>query len=196
MGELAQRQAAYYAEGHANAQRNCAKTVMPIASWNEAMAKIRKPGQPTHVRLAQLIDLATRFNDAVLPHSACRPGCSHCCYILVPLSRSEAQMIAKATKRKLTEPLNPIDLGVPRDPLPTNYDNPCTFLKGTHCTIYNDRPMACRTCVNMDDIPLLCELDPDSDSNVPYADARPIWQLAAQVLGDQTYADIRDWFPG
>jgi Fe-S-cluster containining protein len=193
VGELAQRQLAHWPEAQEIAERNCQRTQMPYEAFNATMAKIRKPGQFKNDRLTQLIELATRFSDALIPQSACREGCSHCCYIAVPLSRTEAERIAHTTKRTLTEPLDPIPMGQKR-PLPLGYDNPCPFLKDNLCSIYSARPLACRTCVNMDDTPLLCELDPESTSDVPYADATPIWLLGAAILGRDTWADIRDWF--
>jgi uncharacterized protein len=193
VGELAQRQLAHWPEAQAIAERNCQRTHMPHEAFNAAMNKIRKPGQLKQERLTQLIELATRFSDVLMPNAACHEGCCHCCYIAVPLSRSEAQRIARASGRKLMEPLDPIPIGQTR-PLPTDYSNPCPFLKDSRCSIYSARPISCRTCVNMDDTPLLCELDPDSSNDVPYADAQPIWLLGAQILGRETWADIRDWF--
>lgn len=148
---------------------------------------------------------------AVLPHSACRKGCSDCCNINVMLSESEARVIAKAIGRPISEPA-PGKVLVP-DKLMTEAGmmqfqlekeqitkdrtgHPCTFLEAGRCSIYEHRPMACRQQFNLDDDSLLCQLVEGGDIPVPYLYQQPAQAAYLMLWGTKSrMADIREWFP-
>lgn len=135
---------------------------------------------------------ADRISAAAAPVIACKDGCSHCCHIPVSLTKPEALEIAKAIRVDIAPVVQISDQ-------PTGYDNPCTFLVQGSCSIYEHRPIICRTHMNLDQDALLCELIPGASVPVPYLNLRPI-QIAAHLLSDHAsdkikHADIRDWFP-
>lgn len=134
--------------------------------------------------------------------SACREGCSHCCYQAVILSKSEAQVIAKAIGVKLnpaagrismdTQNLEAAKLEVQR----RYTGQACVFLRDGKCSIYLQRPLVCRLLVNLDDDDLLCQLVDEGESPVvPYLNMGHQELRAAILLGaHQHYDDIREWF--
>lgn len=146
-------------------------------------------------RVMMLRHVAGAWSDSLKPVSACRKGCNHCCHIPVTVSESEARLIAKKTGRKLRQPLTPKSLyGTAESEQPAGYDNPCVFLVEDHCTIYEHRPLVCRTLVNMDDDETLCKLVPGVRVPVPYANATQLQALMAIAAENDIYADLRDWF--
>jgi Fe-S-cluster containining protein len=148
---------------------------------------------------------------AILPHSACRKGCSDCCSINVMLTEGEARVIAKAIGRPISEPapgkaLVPDNLvteagmnrlqqekaSITRDRI----GQPCTFLEAERCSIYEHRPMACRQQFNLDDDNLLCKLVEGGDIPVPYLNQQPAQAAYLMLWGfSSRMADIREWFP-
>lgn len=76
-------------------------------------------------------------------HAACRAGCSACCTQRVQMSQTEADAIGYKIGRM------PVQLRA--DYVSPEIDSfgpetPCTFLSSGACTIYDDRPFACRNC--------------------------------------------------
>lgn len=74
-------------------------------------------------------------------------------------------------------------------------DKPCPFLDNKMCSIYEDRPLACRVRLNLDKDDLLCKSQASSAHPIPLADDGLIRKAAMVVFGQHaTYADIRHWF--
>lgn len=62
--------------------------------------------------------------------------------------------------------------------------------------MYDNRPLVCRTHINLDDDDLLCRVIPGKPAMVPYANNTAIQAACVSVLpGDDVFADIRDFFP-
>ncbi|CAH0300412.1 hypothetical protein SRABI13_04367 [Erwinia aphidicola] len=155
----------------------------------------RQPGT-VFLKLKQLYAFLTRFNkEFVSTFTSCQKGCSSCCKMDVQLSAIEAEYISRAS----TIPAND-------KPLTTGHESPCPFLseKGT-CTIYNFRPLLCRTYHVLSD-PALCA---QPDMQVLQYGAQSanmgnyIYKTIAEWVYFQTYhgtgklevKDIRDFFP-
>lgn len=158
---------------------------------------IAQPTTPAANRVQRIRFVAGQWSDLVSPVSACRNGCSHCCNVSVLIPRSEAQLIAKRTGAKLAsnppaEKLSP-EL---EERVQVHAGSPCTFLRDGGCSIYEHRPLACRTLVNMDDTSILCELVPNVAVPVPYANSSMLRGIFTVVCQDELHADIREWFPG
>lgn len=158
--------------------------------------------------LEKLHEAADAYTQATRGEVACKQGCAHCCHIAVSITEGEAALIERRTGRQRVEPAASLvmsydeqDEGHAKQRERTNrrhIGTPCTFLeKATNsCSIYEHRPLACRTQLNLDVDDLLCKLVKDKTSRVPYVDMTQFQVFLAEMSGVTTrFADIRDWFP-
>ena len=102
--------------------------------------------------------------------------------------------MAKAIGIRITEPTEVLDLegaSVGTVFLGT----PCTFLVNHRCSIYDHRPMMCRTLVNMDSVDTLCRIVKGVDVPVPYLNTVEMKGYFAYLTQTEQFADIREWFP-
>jgi hypothetical protein len=160
-----------------------------MALVNNLLAQAFTSGKSKVNRIVWLQRAADQFAKAVGPHSACKMGCSHCCHIPVRVTHLEALQIGKAIGVEPTS--NPKSLDVAAD-----YSAPCVFLVDSACGIYQNRPVTCRTHLNMDADALLCELHHGSGIPVPLMDSRPFAMASISISGEHgRISDIRHWFP-
>ena len=151
-------------------------------------------------RISWLRKAADRFAANLVPVSACRSGCAHCCHIGVAITKAEATRIAKETGVSLNAAAG-MSVEAMRELSPQSPDvfgGPCTFLdhQTQRCSIYDNRPLQCRLLFNLDEDDLLCQLVEGGAPNVPYANAQAHHFAAAIALGEhQLVDDIRRWFP-
>lgn len=160
-------------------------------------------------READLVNEAIAQADA----AACRKGCNHCCHTGVLLSEGEARVIGKAIGRQVQAPAPearitlvgamsaPEALAGAIEKSKTmagrRFNEPCTFLTPSsgECSIYNERPMACRILINVDADDLLCELVEGETIRVPYVNMQSSQVAYIFAWGENSVlADIRDWF--
>lgn len=143
--------------------------------------------------------------------AACGKGCSHCCYIPVVIIRSEAQLLAKASSRTIAVPPKNARAvvqefhdgeteGSAKLRGEAHLGTPCPFLKEGLCSVYEHRPLVCRTHFNLDDDDLLCRLTLEADASgtsalVPFADNNALIGALLYMFRDDEMADIRDYFP-
>ncbi len=166
-----------------------------LAAAQALVRSASRPGVPVRLRTMMLRQAAHEWSAAQLPYAACRHGCSHCCHISVSVPETEARLIAKKTGTPLSEPLAPRTVWEDGTETTDRYFGvACVFLKNGRCSIYEHRPFACRTLVNMDDVELLCELRTEGAVPVPYADARALQAVYLAALQKDRVADVRDWF--
>ena len=130
---------------------------------------------------------------------ACSRGCSHCCHTMVLVTQEEADVIGKRIGRKAKQVKFRGDVRAERDRFDWGYHNPCTLLIGGECSIYANRPLACRTQINVDTDALMCELTPPETKPVPYLNPDPYLVAFLQMLGMPhrmpVLGDIREYFP-
>jgi hypothetical protein len=117
----------------------------------------------------------------------------------------EADLISKAIGRPVAIPKATVrpevleDEGAVRDAEARlqagHLDSPCPFLADNICSIYEHRPIACRTLINLDDDDLQCRHVLGEPASVPYANATVIKGLALAAQPGCELADIRDFFP-
>ncbi len=193
----------------------------PLQRRRQALGDRALRARSAAAKVQWLREEADLVGRAVAPVSPCRAGCSYCCHQGVSITRSEAEIIAKETGHRLAEPApermlagNMVTMaGEDPDELRERVQHlrewmvdayngvACTFLDGAgRCSIYAQRPVACRLHISVDHDALRCRPIPDSSNNgpvrVPYVDVRQEQMLYVTTFGDEVdMADIRDWFP-
>lgn len=179
----------------AHAQRNIKRVkqdgIASVEGQTRRFAAIEASPKNRANKIQALWDWADEAAREVMPHTACRKRCSHCCHVAVLVPKPEAALIAARTGHKLGKPTvqrggDPSKrIGRGYEDIPFGYHNPCIFLKEGRCSIYAHRPLTCRTQYNFDDDELLCKLTlaPQTHS-VPYWGGSRIASLAlAKVCG-------------
>jgi len=155
------------------------------------LMRARDSRAPQRLRLLLLWEAADLVNRAAIGRTACRARCTHCCHIPVQMLRIEAELIATRTRvavRRLPADHAP-------QPVPADYSRPCPFLIENQCSIYAERPLACRLAINVDVDDLLCVLRPECDVQVPWLDVSEFWLIYSEIgLRTPEIADIRDYF--
>lgn len=149
-------------------------------------------------KFRKFVQLADRINDAVAPHAQCVTGCSACCRISVSLTTLEAQAIGHAIGVPPARPAK-VFLATELDDWEAEkmrfFGKPCPFLEGNQCSIYVNRPVACKTHANLGDA-FFCSTEvPPEESTVSNLDLRGFYLMMTGVLLDSPVADIRDFFP-
>ncbi len=158
--------------------------------------KFRKPGKDIFKSLKELYSFFDSFFEYSKGLVACKNGCSYCCHMEVGLYTVEAELIAN-------------EIGVPLQKLqdtPEYRQNgwidmkrPCPFLVENSCSIYEVRPMVCRTHVNFEETNACCIPDIGSDQ-VPLMDRRKSFPGAMEAyetlvnIHGVNGADIRQFF--
>jgi hypothetical protein len=144
------------------------------------------------IALWELADEMMAFNGK---NVACKRGCSHCCHIAVAVHPAEADVIGKRIGRV---PRKDVTLRSNFKGFDYGYHNPCTFLMNGQCSIYANRPLACRVQYSLDVDSLLCELNPLEPVPVPYINPLKFNYALAQIVQPaqrESSADIREFFP-
>jgi len=157
---------------------------------------IRQSRRTTRQRLRELWKVADSVISNVSGLVACKRGCSHCCHCPVSISKQEAALVGHLVGR------TPVDAPARKDSkhIEWGYHNPCPFLRDGACSIYESRPLACRTFFNLDVDDLLCQLQPSLDVQMmmPQIDLRYLNETLVSIVsrdGQPHFADIREWFP-
>jgi uncharacterized protein len=168
--------------------------IREIPDFIARINKIVQGREPIRDRIARLHRLADRVSRAVAPYSPCKSGCSSCCYQAVVLPPQEAQYIGSHIKRKAKQPKRWITTPqqVEHHAKQFNTSTPCPFLKDGNCSIYEHRPLACRTHINMTRNADPCDLSMVRETAA--LDLRIFDQALMRIC--QAYpADLRDYFP-
>ena len=147
---------------------------------------------PPRAKLNHLKKSTAKLSKLAMPFSACKSGCSYCCHISVMICESEAKALAKASGRKMQKITERPSLAI-REKW---HKVPCTFLKKGRCSVYEERPLACRMTFNMADTPEQCNTDvPSKDSYVMLLNFQQLEHGFAQAFLNESWGDIRDFFP-
>jgi Fe-S-cluster containining protein len=151
-------------------------------------------------KVIMLRRVADEIAATVAPHAVCTKGCSRCCHQHIMISELEARLIESATGRKRASPSRTPgqDLVRVTDEKQHRYLGvPCTFLGDDGaCTIYEHRPIKCRTHFTLADDPALCDTARGLNvRDLPLFESSAFEQAKAAVIYDTTFADIREFFP-
>ena len=188
----------------------------PIHAARQAFGDLALNARDTIAKVHWLRAEADLVNQAVMPVSPCRTGCSHCCYQGLAIARGEAEVIARELGRELAEP--PAERKVVAADLvalggeeaieqlrqrtalirSTYGGVACVFLQDGRCSIYAHRPVACRLHISLADSGEPCRIVRGEEPvSVPYVNVEQERDLYILALGRQSIelADIRDWFP-
>lgn len=143
---------------------------------------------------SRLSAIADELAGIVGPVSACGKGCSHCCKMAVAVSSAEAALIGSAINVNPHRPT--IDYGTQKAMADKFMGVPCPFLENDECSIYEHRPLPCRTHFNLSAYPVLCDVINFPGNDVPNLDMRDLWMASAHLnMHTSVFADIRDFFP-
>jgi len=202
--ELPERVVARLALAMSNAEAALIRAGSVPSTDPGALIRAAQRAGSAQQRVAWLQRAATAWAAPLSEVAACRRGCAHCCHIAIAMTDVEAKLLGSKIGRT---PANPSSAPTTTetleraDPLPGapdpigHYDNPCPFLVENECSVYQHRPLACRTHLNLDVDPLLCELIPGGDIPVPYANASKLKAFYAMAQPSARWADIRAFFP-
>lgn len=164
---------------------------------NEDALGITFDNCPSEQKYQRFIKIADEAHEAFKPEVACKKGCSHCCNISVLIFSTEAKLIESVTGRTMNPSvadggkINHTEL---EKKVASYFGVPCTFLVDNQCSIYEHRPIACRTYVNLGD-PFYCDTQVlPENSFVSSPDLNGVGVLMAASFRNDEVADIREFF--
>lgn len=180
----------------ANLEAINARLTPRIPEFNRRAQAIVDSPKSKVSKIHALWALIDDMNAMNVGHVACRRGCNHCCHTEVLMSPEEAEAVGKRIGRM---PRHPRLRGERDENFDCSYSNPCTFLKDGECSIYENRPVACRAQYSLDVDALLCEIPDDEPPRpVPYQNPMPFNMILLHIVQPRTpecMADIREYFP-
>ena len=141
------------------------------------------------------IDLvADELSNARSPFVACAKGCSACCHMNVSVTRAEAERLGAAVGRR------PVEIRETVLHASNEFSGKaCPFLDAAgSCSIYADRPLACRKHASFFEDDLACQTGVMDEVEVPMVSFSGLDEALFTVSAKQgkvVLADIRDFFP-
>lgn len=105
---------------------------------------------------------ASKHKNSLLANSTCKRSCSACCHVRVDTSYSEAARLWDLNREKILSNRDKIEKlaglnAFDRWRLPHS-EKACVFLENNECSVYEDRPIACRKYFVTSD-PKICGAD-------------------------------------
>jgi len=162
--------------------------------------RIKLKDAPITSKLDELIKLSDEVNQKIAPYMACKKGCGNCCSAITWIKQHEADKIQEYTGRKAQR-------------LAVRSQNQwleagqkfagelCPFSKNNECTIYEVRPIVCRTHNNFVNDVSRCDVtNPDSkikpilSFNADLVEV-PYDELARELYGEEAIGEISEFFP-
>lgn len=153
------------------------------------LARINASPRVTLQRIYQLLD---QIGEHTAGYVACRSGCADCCRMNVTISDLEARQIAVHTGRAVAKVSASI-----RHPIETYRGVPCPFLVESRCSIYAQRPRACRQHVSFDTSAYWCAPSRSGGVEMPRVGLTGVdaaYQAVVSASSSAVSADIRDFF--
>jgi uncharacterized protein len=146
----------------------------------------------TRSKLGSLYRLTDEIAEHAKPYVACGRGCSNCCKMNIQISDSEASKIADETGHRPTQLKQSIDHSSEKFAGKT-----CPFLVDDACSIYQSRPLVCRSHFSFDTTAYWCHPDRMGTVAVPLIRFDGIQSAFLSITkhnNGSVFADIRDFF--
>lgn len=170
------------------------KKLHSILSRASSVPEHRYCGKP--VQFKMLRGLCSELDSIMGKVVPCHNGCSHCCNMATSVSQTEADLISQQYGIQPAYVSLTSIFERPRSEYVAQYNNvPCTFLVKGSCSIYEYRPLSCRTNYNVTEYPSLCDMGSHPNAEVPTLNLTPIWKAAAACSIGEPMGDIREFFP-
>lgn len=164
---------------------------------DENLHRVRKQAERAASPAAKVMylrKLADTLGAAAAPHVPCKDGCSGCCHMSVIMSEIEATQIAKATGAKMRKgAVRYVAEGDER-----YSGHACSFLVNNKCSIYENRPYACRVYFVVHRDNSKCQIVPGVPAMAPSIDLNAYHLAYGAAFGEKVaegLADIREFFP-
>jgi Fe-S-cluster containining protein len=150
----------------------------------------------TEQALKKFDDLFNAVGKVMYDYSICSVGCSNCCHQSVMISSSEAERIAKSLGIDYLLFDRRLDHLEDVEAYQQEFKGKaCPFLKDNLCSIYLIRPGSCRSNYNLEGTSDNCDTINYPDAKVVNVDFIPVFMTQICWFPDDTWADIRDFFP-
>jgi Fe-S-cluster containining protein len=172
------------------------RALLDASPWLKDLEKealgIAKANASPRSKYAKLRVLADRIAEAMAPYAACRKSCAHCCHKSVPISTHEAESLSASTGRQMRSVRLASGPKTVEEDLPTD---PCPFLVDSACSIYEQRPIACRVAFNLAEDDFFCDPAVAPPNSVAPAMKMDVFLMAfAIIFSKQPVSDIRSFF--
>lgn len=157
-------------------------------------AEVRLSNLSKRAKIMRIYVVADQLSEIRKPHVACKKGCSHCCHMTVRLTSTEAQRLGEVIGRAPAR-LTPEARARPADAFA---GVACPFLVDDVCSIYENRPLSCRTHASFDENNSNCHPDVMNTVQVQLIRFSGLDSALMEVSADRgeiTIGDIRDFFP-
>ena len=159
---------------------------------NSLAVRLRSENSSARSKLQKIYRLADQIMQHAAPHVACHKGCSSCCKMNVQITSDEAALIeqtggVQAASLKSTA-IHEIG----------KYNGvPCPFLKDGQCSIYEARPLVCRTHVSFYSDDYWCHPSRNLEQAAPVVGFSGLFDAINGVRATKNgvFGDIRDFFP-
>ncbi len=148
----------------------------------------------TRSKLNRIYLVANEISEWRAPFVACGEGCSACCHMNVSITSAEAERIGLAIGRRPAAVRGSAEHAIDKFA-----GKPCPFLDGVDaCSIYADRPLACRKHASFFQNDRACQADLMHAVDAPLVSFSGLDEALFAVSADRgkvVLADIRDFFP-
>lgn len=155
---------------------------------------IRKTNASTRSKLQRVYKLADALMAYREPFTACKKGCADCCRMNISISAVEAARISAASGRQAKQLLKSKWHDVDEFA-----GDSCPFLgEENACSIYSDRPLACRNHASFDTDSAMCTPTAMNLAEMPmvnYDGLKESMLVLTESSPVPVFADIRDFFP-
>lgn len=154
---------------------------------------IRSANAARKAKLFKIYQVADEISAARAPFVACGKGCSHCCHMTIRLTSAEAERLGSAIGRA------PVKIASNRDHGLEKFAGvPCPFLVDDVCSVYENRPLSCRTHASFEADNSNCHPERMNKvvSMLVNFDGldKALFEASSDARG-VVLADIRDFFP-